>query len=156
SGLDDASLERAAVFFSGSPFARREQRVTGVGGAIIGDAVSAVTGRTPEDVWAAWSKYADPGDTVAEVVEDDASRDLTLSELGEFFDKLAATGGSTAKKEILAELLRKVNREGARYVVKILTGDMRIGLVEGLVESSIARAFGRTLDAVRRANMFTG
>src|SRR5258706_6282423 len=119
-GLDDASLERAAVFFSGSPFARREQRVTGVGGAIIGDAVATVTGRTPEEVWAAWSKYADPGDTVAEVFEDDPSRDITLSELGEFFESLAATPGSTAKKEILATLLRKVGREGARYIVKVL------------------------------------
>src|SRR5207237_669845 len=114
-----ASLERAAVFFSGSPFARREQRVTDVGGAIIGDAAAAVTGRTPEEVWAAWSKYADPGDTVAEVFEDDASRDVSLSEVGELFERLAATPGSTAKKEILAELLRKVGRDGARYIVKI-------------------------------------
>ena len=154
--LDDAALERAVVFFSGSPFARREQRVTGVGGATIGDAVADATGRTHEEVWAAWSKYADPGDTIAEVFPDDAARDITLTELGEYFDRLAATSGSTAKKDVLAELLRKVNAQGARYIVKILTGELRIGLVEGLVESSIAKAFGRTLDAVRRANMFTG
>jgi DNA ligase-1 len=154
--LDDASLERATVFFSGAPFPRREQRVAGVGGAIIGDAVAAATGKTPEEVWAAWRKYADPGDTIAEVFPDDPSRDITLSELGEFYDRLAATSGSTKKKEILAELLRKVNAQGARYVVKILTGELRIGLVEGLVESAIAKAFGRPLAAVRRANMFTG
>lgn len=156
SSLDDASLERAAVFFSGSPFPRREQRVTGVGGAIIGDAAAAATGRTPEDVWAAWSQYADPGDTIAAVIDSRPERDITLPELGEYFDRLAASPGSSAKKELLAELLGKVGKEGARYIVKILTGDMRIGLVEGLVESSIAKAFGRTLDAVRRANMFTG
>src|SRR5437762_6116920 len=56
-GLDDASLERAVVFFSGSPFPRREERVTGIGGAIIGDAVSEVAGRSSDDVWATWSKY---------------------------------------------------------------------------------------------------
>jgi DNA ligase-1 len=76
--------------------------------------------------------------------------------LGEYFDRLASTPGSSAKKDILVELFRKVDREGARYVVKILTRELRIGLVEGLVESSIAKAFGRPLDAVRRANMFTG
>jgi DNA ligase-1 len=156
SGLDDASLERAAVFFSGSPFPRREQRVTGVGGAIIGDAAAAATGRSPEEVWAAWSQFADPGDTIAAVIDHHPEREITLSELGEYFDRLAAVQGSTAKKELLAELLGKVDKEGARYIVKILTGDMRIGLVEGLVESSIAKAFGRKLDAVRRANMFTG
>lgn len=154
--LDDASLERAVVFFSGSPFPRREQRVTGVGGAAIGDAVADATGKSHEEVWAAWRKHGDPGDTIAEVFPDDPQRDITLAELGEYFDKLAATSGATAKKELLAELLSKVNAQGARFIVKILTSELRIGLVEGLVESSIAKAFGRPLDAVRRANMFTG
>jgi DNA ligase-1 len=154
--LEDAALERAAVFFSGSPFPRREQRVAGVGGAAIGDAVSEATGRTPEDVWAPWPKYADPGDTIAESFPDDPSRDITLVELGEFFDRLAATPGATAKKDVLVELLRKVDAQGARYAVKILTRELRIGLVEGLVESSVAKAFDRTLEAVRQANMFTG
>src|ERR1051326_9509711 len=72
--LDDASLERAVVFFSGAPFPRTEQRVTGVGGATIGDAVAAATGKSHDEVWAAWSKYADPGDTIAEVFPTDAPR----------------------------------------------------------------------------------
>ncbi len=154
--LDDPTLEWAAVFFSGSPFPRREERVTGVGGAAIGEAVSEATGRSPEEVWAPWPKYADPGDTIAESFPDDPSRDVTLTELGEFFDRLAATQGAGAKKDLLVELLRKVDAQGARYIVKILTRELRIGLVEGLVEASIAKAFGRTLVDVRQANMFTG
>jgi DNA ligase-1 len=154
--LDDASLERAVVFFSGSPFPRREQRVTGVGGATIGEAVAQATGRTVDEVWEPWPKYADPGDTIAESFSDNPSKDVSLPELGEYFDRLAATAGATGKKDVLVDLFRKVDREGARYVVKILTRELRIGLVEGLVESSIAKAFGRPLDAVRRANMFTG
>jgi DNA ligase-1 len=154
--LDDASLERAAVFFSGSPFPRREERVTGVGGATIGDAVVDATGRTHDEVWEPWPKYADPGDTIAESFPEDRERDITLQELGEYFDRLSATQGAQAKKDVLAELFRKVDAQGARYVVKILTRELRIGLVEGLVESSIAKAFGRKLDAVRQANMFTG
>jgi DNA ligase-1 len=155
-GLDDASLERAVVYFSGSAFPRREERVAGVGGAAIGDAVAEATGRSPEEIWAVWEKYADAGDTVAESFAADPSRDMTLVELGEFFDRLAATSGATAKKDILVELFRKLDAQGARYVVKILTRELRIGLVEGLVESAIAKAFGRKLGAVRQANMFTG
>src|SRR5438105_488874 len=155
-GLDDASLERAVVFFSGSPFPRREERVTGIGGAIIGDAVSEVAGRSSDDVWASWSKYGDAGDTVADSFPNDPSRTITLSEAGEAFEKIAATSGSIEKKNLLAELLRKVDAEGARYIVKILIGELRIGLQEGLVESAIAKAFERRVDAVRRANMFTG
>src|SRR5438445_166779 len=65
--LDDASLERAVVFFAGSPFPRREERVTGVGGALIGDAASAVTGRSADEIWASWSKHGDAGDTLESV-----------------------------------------------------------------------------------------
>ena len=158
--LDDASLERAAVFFSGAPFPRREQRVTGVGGATIGDAVAEATGRTREEVWAAWSRFADPGDTIAEAFEVAGRRShvagISLVEVGEYFDRLAATSGSNAKTQVLADLFRKVDAQGARFIVKILTSELRIGLVEGLVESAIAKAFGRALAAVRRANMFTG
>jgi DNA ligase-1 len=154
--LDDASLERAVVFFSGSPFPRRDERVAGVGGAAIGDAVADATGRSHEEIWEPWPKYADPGDTIAESFPNDPARDISLVELGEYFDRLASTQGAGAKREILAELFRKVDAQGARYVVKILTRELRIGLVEGLVESSIAKAFGRKLDVVRQANMFTG
>ena len=154
--LDDASLERAVVFFSGSAFPRREERVTGVGGAAISEAVSEVTGRSADEVWASYSKYGDAGDTLAESFPEDASRTISLPELGQYFDRLATTAGAAEKKTVLAELLGKVDAQGARYIVKILTGELRIGLQEGLVESAIAKTFGRTVDAVRRANMFTG
>jgi DNA ligase-1 len=154
--LDDATLERAVVFFSGAPFARREQRVVGVGGAAIADAVCEVAGCTSDELWAAWPKYADFGDVVAEAFANAEPHDVTLSEVGEAFARLAATQAPGEKRAVLAELLRKVDAQGARYVVKILQSELRIGLVEGLVESSIAKAFGRTLAAVRRANMLTG
>jgi DNA ligase-1 len=154
--LDDASLERAVVFFSGSPFPRREERVAGVGGAIISNAAAEVTGSSAEDIWAAWSKYGDAGDTIAESFREVPPRTITLSELGEYFDRLASTAGTNEKTGVLVELLRKVDADGARYVVKILTSELRIGLQEGLVESAIAKAFNRKPADVRKANMFTG
>lgn len=154
--LDDASLERATVFFSGSPFPRREERVTGVGWSTIADAVVEATGRTHEELNAIWPKYADLGDTVAELFSPDEARSISLVEAGEYFDRLAATSGTTEKKNVLVELFRKVDGQGARFLTKILQSEVRIGLQEGLVESAIAKAFGRTTTAVRRANMFTG
>src|SRR5205085_4263551 len=44
----------------------------------------------------------------------------------------------------------------AKYLVKLLVGDLRIGLKEGLVEDSIARAFARPLSQVAQVNMLTG
>lgn len=154
--LDDAALERAAVFFSGSPFPNRDERVTGVGGAAITEAIADATGREPEELWKSWSKYGDAGDTIAEHFPDDPSRTITLQELGDYFDRVAAASSPTEKKTVLADLFRKLDAQGARFVVKILTGELRIGLQEGLVEAAIAKAFDRKLEPVRRANMFTG
>src|SRR6516165_10404597 len=44
----------------------------------------------------------------------------------------------------------------AKYIVKIITGDLRIGLKESLVEEAIAQAYERSLADVQRANMLTG
>ena len=154
--LDDASLERAAVFFSGSPFPRKDQRTAGVGRAALSDALVNVTGRSSDEIWAAWSKYGDAGDTAAELFPDDPNRTVTLAEVGETFERLAATSGAIEKKSVLVALLRKLDKQGVRYVVKILLREFRIGLQEGLVEAAIAKAFERPLGAVRRANMLTG
>ncbi|HEY0143138.1 MAG TPA: ATP-dependent DNA ligase [Thermoanaerobaculia bacterium] len=153
--LDDASLERAVVFFSGGPFARKDQRVTGVGWSTIADAVVEASGRTAEELWEVYPKYADLGDAIADIFPP-SDRTITLAEVGEHFDRLAATSGAIEKKSVLIELFRKVDPQGARFLTKILQNEIRIGLQEGLVEAAIAKAFGRELAAVRRANMFTG
>jgi hypothetical protein len=44
----------------------------------------------------------------------------------------------------------------AKYIVKIISGDLRIGLKESLVEEAMARAFEVSLDQVKRANMLLG
>jgi DNA ligase 1 len=154
--LDDASLERAVVFFSGAPFPHKDQRTAGVGGAALTDALVEVTGRSRDEIWAAWSKHGDAGDTAAELFTDDLQRTVTLAEVGETFERLAATSGAIEKKIVLVALLRKLDKQGVRFVVKILLREFRIGLQEGLVEAAIAKAFDRPLQAVRRANMLTG
>lgn len=154
--LDDASLERAAVFFSGSPFPRKDERVTGVGWATIAEAVTDASSATADTLWSIYPRHADLGDTAAELFPDDPSRTISLPELGETFDLLAATQGAAEKKATLAGLFRRLDAQGVRFTVKILQQEMRIGLQEGLVESAIAKAFGRKLSSVRQANMLTG
>ncbi len=119
--LDDASLERAAVFFSGSPFPRKDQRAAGVGGATLSDALVEVTGRSADEVWSAWSQYGDAGDTAAALFPADPSRSVTLSEVGETFELLAATTGAIDKKSLLVGLLQKLDREGVRYLRELLS-----------------------------------
>ena len=56
----------------------------------------------------------------------------------------------------MRELLGRATALEAKYLVKVMTGDLRIGLKESLVEEAIARAYGGTLAEVQRANMLVG
>jgi DNA ligase-1 len=72
------------------------------------------------------------------------------------FQNLQLARGPIAKAKLLQERFSTLSaREGA-YIVKILTGDLRIGLREGLVEESLAKAFDVPLGDVKRANMLLG
>ena len=60
------------------------------------------------------------------------------------------------KREALQNRLARLSAREGQYVVKILTGDLRIGLREGLVEEAIAQAFNAPLEEVKEANMLLG
>jgi DNA ligase-1 len=72
------------------------------------------------------------------------------------FREIAAARGPAPKAALLRELLRRATPLEAKYIVKIISGDLRIGLKESLVEDAIARAFEAALDQVKRANMLLG
>lgn len=154
--LDDSSLERAVVFLAGAAFSRREERVTGVGWSTMVAAAAQALSVPRAELEAAAVRQGDLGDGLAPFFPEEASEPVSIVELGEIFDHLAFADGTSQRTEILRDLYVRLDRESARYATKILGGEMRIGLQEGLVESAIARAFEVPLEAVRRANMFTG
>src|SRR5207244_7054895 len=101
--------------------------------------------------------HGDAGKTAFEALEGRTNPEpFALEESCNFFDTLHRSRGPIAKTELLRSRLAKLSAREAEYVVKILTGDLRIGLREGLVEEAIARAFETLLDEVKEANMLLG
>ena len=158
--LDDDDLARAARWAAGRVFPLSDQRTVSVGFAALRKAVAAVTGAADDDLQAALVRLGDPGDVAAEALAEHAAPPeggaVTLDEAEAFFERLAATSGSGAKTEAVADMLRRVGPEEARYLVKLLAGDLRVGMLEGGVESALSRRYDRDLAAVKRANMLTG
>jgi DNA ligase-1 len=64
--------------------------------------------------------------------------------------------GPARKSALFRDLLARADPTTAKYLVKILSGELRIGLREGLVEAAIAKAFDRPLADVKWAGMLTG
>ena len=86
----------------------------------------------------------------------DSEAGATLAEIGELFAAIAAARGPTAKLDLFQVRLASLTPLEAKYLVKIVTSDLRIGLKEGLVEEAIAAAGGQPIEAVREANMLSG
>ena len=158
--LNDADLTRAARYFAGHQFALSDSRTTNVGGSIISTALSEATGFSLEDLAPRYVRLGDAGETAAEVVRE-AKRTyqpatITLAETESILTRLSETRGTKNKIGLLTIVLRQATPSEAKYLVKLLAGDLRIGLKEGLVEDAIARAFGQPLADVSYANMLLG
>ena len=154
-------LPIAAVFLTGRPFPEVDQRSIGIGWSGITSAVVAMAGTDRDALRRAYDRSSDVATAVAEVLAaaghaPDPGDEPTLVEVREAFEKAEAESGAVAKTAVLEALLRRASPGTAGAIVRVLGGDLRIGLREGLLEAAIARAFGRSLDAVKRAGMLTG
>lgn len=157
--LSDEDLARAARYFAGQQFALSDARTTNVGGSILSEALVAATGLQPESLGPRYARWGDGGDVAFEVfceAKPGNPPGLTLQETESLLAGLSATRGKNAKIEMLTKVLSKATPLEAKYLVKLLSGDLRIGLREGLVEDAISRAFKQPLAEVSLANMLRG
>ena len=149
---------QAAVFFSGRAFPAWEERTLQVGGAQLWRAVAEISGKSESTLRAAYRRHGDLGSATQDLLEHAAARQpsLTVPDVAAAFDELARTHTAAQKGRLLQETLRRATAVEAKYIVKIISGDLRIGLRESLVEGAIAKAFNETPASVQRANMLLG
>ena len=158
--LDDANLKIAARYFSGRIFSLRDGRTTSIGSAALLNSVAAVTEIDTNEMRTRLVILGDFGDVTGEVLASrkDAPQTSgwTLQNLNEAFEELASTSGSKKKVELVIQILKRAHELEAKYIVKLLGGDLRIGLQEGAVEDAIARAASTPVAKVQWANMLLG
>jgi DNA ligase 1 len=159
--LDEDELPIAVVFLTGRPFPEADQRATGIGWAAIANAVGQVAGTARSDLGAAYDRFSDISAAVGDVLATvghapDPAGSPSLVEVAATFAAIEAASGPSRKAELLASLLARSDPKTARGIVRVLSGELRIGLREGLVEAALAKAYDRPLDTVKRAGMLTG
>ena len=157
--LGDEDLARGARYFAGQQFAMSDARTTNVGGSILSEALCAATGVSPESLGPRYARWGDAGDVAFEMfveTKPDNRPSMSLASTEELLSHLSTTRGKKAKTDVLTQVFAKATALEAKYLVKLISGDLRIGLREGLVEDAIARAFKRPLAEVSMANMLRG
>ncbi len=155
--LTHEQLGMVATYFTGKAFAQSDLRTLQVGWAVIFRALKAATKISDNEFHRVASSYGDAGKTAFEVLQGRTKPEpFPMIESRALFDNLHRARGPIAKGELLQQTFAKISAREGQYLVKILTGDLRIGLREGLLEEAIAKAFDVSLEQTKEANMLLG
>ena len=147
----------AAIFLSGDVYPAFSERTLNVGGATVWRAVQQLTARSEQEMAEAYRRHGDVGAAAYELWPAEFTGSvLTLPDLAKLLDDIATARGPAAKLEQVSALLRQCSALEAKYAIKMMVGDLRIGMRESLVEEAIAAAYEKSELAVRRANMLLG
>ncbi|HJT81101.1 MAG TPA: ATP-dependent DNA ligase [Chthoniobacterales bacterium] len=155
--LTDDQLPIATIYFTGKAFAQSDPRTLQVGWSVTFRALQAATKISRAEFHRIAHTHGDAGKSAFDVLDRRTRPErFTILESRELFDSLHRARGPIAKAELLQNRFEKVSALEGAYLVKILTGDLRIGLREGLVEEAIAKAFELPFPEVQEANMLLG
>jgi len=152
---------RFALYLAGSPFAEADPRKLNAGGALLSKALLAVSGATQIALTAAYKHHGDIGaagfDLLAAGRQESGDKEysvpLTLKDVYDAFAGMAAARTTAIRAALVEGLLERASPVEAKYLLKLMSGDMRIGVKQSLVEEAIAVAAGVPVSEVRHAVM---
>lgn len=126
-------------------------------------ALSRASGTKEADLVRLLSKVGDVGEVAEEVMKKKkqatlgARKDLTTERVYEVLDKMAKTQGSGAvdsKMALLSGLLSDASPMEAKYIMRTVTGNLRLGIADMTVLDALAIAYGggkETRELIERA-----
>jgi DNA ligase 1 len=154
--IDINQAAASAIFLSGRPFPVWEETTLQIGGRLLWRVVAELAGRDESALTDAYRKHGDLGAVAEAVLATKPDHEISVLDVESSFRQIAAARSVAAKSELVRNLLTGVTPLETKYIIKIMTGDLRIGLKESLVEEAIAKAYRSTLAEAQRANMLLG
>jgi DNA ligase-1 len=149
---DDAGL--FALYLAGTPFAEADPRKLNAGGALLSRALLKVSGASDAALTAAYRRHGDLGAAAFDLlIEADRTASLTLAVVSEAFAAMAVAKTTAIRAALVEGLLNRATALEAKYLLKLMLGDMRIGVKQSLVEEAIAVAAEVPATEVRLAVM---
>lgn len=152
--LPPDDIAPAARLLIGQIFPEGDPRVLNISGAAIGRILAPLD----DDVGA-----VDFGDAIEKNLtrrgHSRTGEPLTLNEVYHAYDQIVATTGAGSRERrdaILHDLFTRASPVEAKYIVKHLVHEMRVGVNEGSLLDALARTTGIPGDKIRRAYQFSG
>ncbi len=156
--LDVDEAEIAARFMVGRAVEQGEEKRLQISGRAIWKIVAEMTDSADqgEDIFTAAEDFGEAVEMTLKLRGADPDPTLTIRELNEKFAEIAAIEGRHARNrkiDALRELFTRASAFEGKYIAKILIGEMRHGVSEGLMLEAIAKMSARPVTEVRRLHM---
>jgi len=160
---DENDLYNVILFLMGKVYPPWDERELGVGVGMIYEALERISGINKSKIENLLRDLGDLGLVAENVLKRKkmatlSFEELTIERVREIFDEISSLVGEGSRKRkilLLTGLYSSASPIEARYLTRLILGEMRLGIGEGILRDSIARAFGIPVDVVERAYMIS-
>ena len=146
-GIDET--EEIILLLSGSVYPAWSKKDIGIASKLMINAVSKAYGINKNIIENKWKELGDIGEVAEHLHKDKQqstlfSHPLTINRVFQNIRKISEIeGGKSQQKKInlICELLTSSQILEAKYIVRTILGELRIGVAEGIIRDAIAQAY---------------
>jgi DNA ligase 1 len=151
--IPQSDLSRAVRFLCCGPIEASSAGKFSIGGSTLREALRLASGWDKETLSDCHTQVGDTGETVALLMRGIAAGyPMSLAEADVLYARIFKQRRTVDKIELLRQIYLRHKPETLKFFVKVITGNLRIGLQAKMVEEAIAEATGASLEDVRAAN----
>ncbi len=162
---DTESLEIIPRFFQGQIFAKYDSRKTQVSTSLMRSAISEATNVSEDELKSSIKTVSDMGELFDKYDINSnsgqqrlGSTHITVREVFDILSLVAETSGSGSqqtKVNYIVSLLLKCSSIEAKYLTRLILGNMSIGVGSGTIRKAISDTYNISEDKIERALMLT-
>ncbi len=149
STTDADNLQRIMLLLEGRIYPAWDEREAGVASQMMIKAINAATGISANEIESDWKKTGDLGKTAEILITKKKQatlhkEELTVEKVFDNLRKLSAIKGAGSvdrKAQLIAELLAQAKPKEARYIVRTILQQLRVGTGSGTIRDAIAWAY---------------
>jgi DNA ligase-1 len=142
-------MEMAVLLLQGRVFPIWSEKELGIANLLMIKAISASTGFSTDKVEERFKRTGDLGLVVEELIKNKRQstlfwKRLTVEKVFGNLQKVAETegkGSQDKKFSLVSEIIGSAEAKEAKYIVRTVLGELRIGVAEGIIRDAIAEAF---------------
>jgi DNA ligase-1 len=152
-------LPRVVLLLNGGVFPSWSKEELGVANQLMKRSIAKACGIHIDDVVKAFNKTGDLGKAVEEFAKNRKQtilgrKELTIEKVFSNIQSISKqTGGGSQERKLnlISELLAQANSKEARYIVRTILGELRVGVAEGIIRDAIAESFNISSEEVENA-----